>query len=209
MGTVIDSATGAPVAGVTLTFSPATHMAFTDKRGAFAVMLEEGSGAVTIERLGYRTTDLAITVDSGMAPLTIRLAPDPVMLEGIAVIESRLNTNPLAIAMAVHTFGEADLARARNMSVGAFLGSRGAITPAPCPLGTWAKVCLWSRGQVIEPRVWIDDYRPIAGLDELSMFSLQKVYRVDVYQQGVYIHVLTKSYIDETIRRGRTVFAPF
>jgi len=209
VGTVTDSATGAAVAGATVTFRPAGRTVFTDEHGAFSIRLWEGPEALTIEQLGYHTAQLPVAVDGGMAPRAVRLAPDPVMLKGIAVINRRSASNPLAIAMAVRTFNENDLAHADDSSVRQFLDSRGAFTATRCPWGAWSIVCISSRGQVIEPRVWIDDYRLYGGLEELSMFPLHDVYRVDVYQRGLYIHVLTKSYMEETVHRGWPVFSPF
>ena len=206
-GTVTDSVTGAPIAGATVTFQRADRTVFTDERGNFSVRLPEGAEAMTIEQLGYHSAQEPLAVDSGMAPRALRLAPDPVALKGIAVINRRLRSSSLAIAMSVRTFDDKDLARAPAWSVGNYLNSRGAFTPMRCPLGAWSSMCIWSRGQVIEPSVWLDDYRLIGGLEELMTMPLHDVYRVDVYQHGLFIHVVTKWWMELAVSHGWT-FSP-
>lgn len=209
VGTVTDSATGAPVPGATVTFERARRTVFADPKGAFSIKLPEGPESVTVEQLGYRDGHVALVVNSGMAPRTLRLAPDPVALKSIEVINRGLRNRSAAIVMSVRSFQTNDLSLATAWNVRDYLDSRGAYFPLRCPRAAFTTSCIWSRGQVVAPRVWLDNNPLFGGLDELATIPVHDIYRVDVFQRGVYIQVFTKWWMERALRTHESAILPY
>jgi hypothetical protein len=85
-GVVLDAASGVPVPGALIALAGQGLRAITDSTGAFR--LQGGSAAqlqLSVQRYGYRTTDLRIVLPTSPEPLTIRLEPDPVQLDALVV----------------------------------------------------------------------------------------------------------------------------
>lgn len=209
LGTVTDSMTGAPIVGATVTFERANRTVFTDDRGAFRLKLPEGPESMTVEQLGYHSMRVAVDVDSAAAPHTVRLGPDPVALKGIAVIDRRLSTRSAAIAMSLRSFDARDLAMGSSWDVKDYLESRGAYSPMVCPRAAFTTSCIWSRGQVVQPRVWLDNNRLFGGLDELATVPIRDLYRVDVFQRGVYIQVFTRWWLERALKHNESPLVPY
>ncbi|NIR41286.1 MAG: hypothetical protein GWN07_36145, partial [Actinobacteria bacterium] len=65
--------------------------------------------------------------------------------------------------------------------------------------------CVWRRGRIIQPRVVIDEFPAIGGLDELEAMPSNMIYMVEVYGNGSHIRVYTNQFIE---RLGRRPMAP-
>ncbi len=205
-GTVVDASTGAPVAGAAVTFQRSSKTVWTDDHGRFTLSkVEPGDDSLAVEELGYKDGKLAIEVAPGASPVVARLQPDPVLLKGLAVVARRLKTRPEAMFMSVRAFSERDLALTSGWSVADALRNRGAVIPMPCRWG--GQNCIWSRGQVLPMRVWLDDMRLFGGMDELETIPVADLYRVEVYERGRYVQVYTKTWALRAARYG-SVFGP-
>lgn len=80
-GTVVDFATGAPIAGAGVTTTPATDATVTDASGAFTVPdALVGSYTITANRVGYATNTVSVAVREGRttsATVFLKTSTDP------------------------------------------------------------------------------------------------------------------------------------
>ena len=205
-GTVTDASTGAPIAGAAVTLERARRTVWTDEEGRFTVTkVEPGEESLTVEELGYTDGNLKIAVGEGATPVDVRLQPDPVLIKGLAVMARRLRTRPEAMYMSMRAFDERELAPTNSFSVAEALQNRGAIIPMPCRFGGYN--CIYTRGQVVPARVWLDDMRLFGGLDELRTIPLNDLYRVEVYERGRFVQIYTKGWALRAARYG-SVLSP-
>ncbi|WP_428267047.1 TonB-dependent receptor [Haliangium sp.] len=91
-GTVIDEATGAPIAGAQITVEGTPYGAIADDSGQFTITgVPAGTYTVAASTFGYITAQSSVTVaDTGSAQVALRLAEDPEAGEVIEIIGSRL-----------------------------------------------------------------------------------------------------------------------
>lgn len=190
-GTITDAVSGAPVAGASVMFGRSRRTVWTDDQGRFALArVDPGNEWLTIQQLGYEHGWRAVAVATGMQPLAVTLQPDPVMLEQLDVIARRLQTRPEAAFMSMHAFDTRDLGTATGWSVLQFLRTRGAVTLVRCQR-PHTRYCIWSRGLDVPAQVYLDGMRLYGGMDELEFVPITDLYRIEVYQRGVFIQVLT------------------
>ncbi len=90
-GFVLDSITGRPVPMATVSFRSSRRVVFTDVSGRFIVDATPAVDRVTVRQIGYATVSFKVTVNERMAPLAIRLVPDPVPLKVITARARRDN----------------------------------------------------------------------------------------------------------------------
>jgi len=92
-GTVLDQASGAPLAGARITAAGSTRGAETDRRGYFALAgltATEGTVEVTISRMGFETLRQVISVtDGATARIEVALQPSMFTLEPMQVLIER------------------------------------------------------------------------------------------------------------------------
>ncbi|HEX9562482.1 MAG TPA: carboxypeptidase regulatory-like domain-containing protein [Gemmatimonadaceae bacterium] len=95
-GTVTDAASGAPIAGASVTTQPATTTAITNSQGAFTISgVPAGSYNVTASHAGYSPGSANGVVGPGQAvTVNIALAPVPGTISG--VITNASNGAPIA-----------------------------------------------------------------------------------------------------------------
>ncbi|MEX0891589.1 MAG: carboxypeptidase regulatory-like domain-containing protein [Gemmatimonadota bacterium] len=97
-GQVVDSITGAPLAGTLVRISALNRYTVTNDGGWFVFPgLEERLYLLNVGQLGYADAIAATTVPQG-SPLRIRLVPKPVELEAVRAYNNRLNSEAKARA---------------------------------------------------------------------------------------------------------------
>lgn len=109
--TVVDDATGRPLASAFVAAGPATATTGTD--GRFSLVVPAGVDHVRVERLGYATRQVSLSSWSD----EIRLEPAPYLLERIAVEVRRGEALASGTALAVASADRWDLDRAAATSV--------------------------------------------------------------------------------------------
>ncbi len=83
---VITDEQGQPLAGATVVLNPGNIGTATDRNGAFSLAAPAGSYTATISFLGYRVANQPLTVaEGGTATVNAKLAPDPLLMEGVVV----------------------------------------------------------------------------------------------------------------------------
>ncbi len=219
-GTVTDTVSGAPVAGASVTIARTHRTVWTDDHGRFMLPgVDPGDDWLLVQQLGYENGQVAIRVADGMPSLAVTLVPDPVLLEGLAVIALRPVSRPGAWTMGMHAFDARDLQGLGPWDVASFMRNRGGIFPVSCYslFGTMASIgaataptCVWARGQFQPTRVFLDDMELFGGLEALAGIALNDVYRIEVYERGAFIQVLTKRWALRAAERGgRFELPPF
>ncbi len=194
-GTVTDSVSGAPVAGAVVTLAHPHRTVWTDDHGRFLLArVDPGDNWVMAEQLGYKDGFLSIHVADGMQPLSVVLEPNPVLLGRLEVIAERLQTRTEAVLTGgLRAFDTRDMAHAIGWSVLDLLRSQGAVMLTHCQR-PHTFYCVWFRGAGVPAQVYLDGIPLFGGLDELEYIPLTDLYRVEVYQRGTLIQVLTKSW---------------
>lgn len=201
-GVVLDASSGAGVPWASLWFRRVDRRAAADAKGSFRVgRIPAGSHLLLIERWGYVSQYVQVAVGLPPEPVVIRLDPDPVLLEGITVITSRFTTRRNAFPFAVRAYGEDRLNRSASRDVFDFLRNEAAVMFTSCPPRQLASYCLVRRGQVIQPKVFIDEMPIFCGLDVLITYQPQDLYLIEVYGGGAQIRAYTHGYVERVARR--------
>ncbi len=90
VGLVLDSLTGHPVRGATVSLHASRRVVFSDSSGRFSAdALETPAEQIQVRQIGSATVSVQEAIRADAAPLLIRLAPDPVPLEEITARASR------------------------------------------------------------------------------------------------------------------------
>lgn len=66
--------------------------------------------------------------------------------------------------------------------------------PSQAP-GALSSHCIWRRGQVISPRVYIDEMPALRGLDALRNYPTTQIYALEVYSRGAEIRAYTYNFM--------------
>ncbi len=228
VGTVVDSATGRPLAAAIVAVGRSEVL--TDSAGRVRLPGIGPTGTLlTVTELGYAARTLRIPVAAATAPLVVALPPDPVLLQAITVMADRFRARRDASSLTVTAFGRAELMPWSNATVQKFLSDGAGVVSGACPgedpaftaaagftsaaardyggsrpqsfgrMGTGGVLCTWVHGQWVEPSLWIDDRH--AFPDELSALKPRELYLVEVYDRGKMIRVYTTWWVAHTADR--------
>ena len=90
VGVVLDGSTNVPVAGAYVSVEESDWAWLTTDSGRF-LLCEIGAGIhlVTVERLGYATHTVRVEADTSGNPVSLRVMPEPILLEGLAIVMDR------------------------------------------------------------------------------------------------------------------------
>jgi hypothetical protein len=191
----------------------------TDRQGLFRLPdVPSRAETYVFEMLGYaETTFVANAAVDGH--LDIRLAPDPVILEGIEVIADRFESRRNATATSVRAFDREQLLASSALDVMNLLEQRFGLRRTPCPGGAGRGIarrgglfstpsqydCAWVRGRPAPVTVCIDEMPILGGMDFLVGYQPHELYMVEVYGQGRQIRLYTNQFME---RASRTRFRP-
>lgn len=223
-GRVVDAATGTPVSRAIVTLRGGHGRAVTDAQGRFSVArVAEGPYLATVERLGYGGMARAVEVAAGAAA-EFRLQPDPLVLEGIAVNASRLESRRRRSSIPVRTVEADELARSPFSTVAVLLAGRMVdpqreegptaaamlrrtdeepvlvddLPPDGAPPGAML------RGRIGDVSVFVDEVPAFGGLRELEAYAPQDVFLIEAYGGGRQVRVYTNQYMTQLAVSGRS-----
>src|SRR5688572_10666949 len=131
VGTVVDAATGAPVAVAQVLLVPLHHAEMTHADGRFLLDdVEPGVYTLSVERLGYQGASQQVTVAAGATvDVRISLQVSAFQLGGIMVTTGALSARPADDVLSpVTTISGADLDRRTNQTLAAMLDGRPGLT---------------------------------------------------------------------------------
>lgn len=192
VGVVVDAETELPVAGAYVSVPASDWGSLTTDDGRF-LLCEIGAGThlVTAERLGYET--LTSLVDAGASGdlVRLRMAADPILLEGLEIVTDRFERRRRAVATPVRVYDEEDLASSVYWTAAEFVDSRPGVMTAPCGIGR----CIYSRGRVVNPRVYLDEFPLMGGWIQLESIPTSQLYMIEVYGWGRHIRAYTHAFM--------------
>lgn len=219
-GQVIDHKTGHPLSGAVVALSGLKRRVVADAQGRFSFRrVRQGAHLLVATQLGYHEWAEAVEVGGADAELTVRLEPDPLVLEGITVKLNLLERRHRAVAVSSRSFDRKWIAASGAPDMQEFLRAHAGVHPVPCggwgggagAQARWAASlsptsCIFSRGGTSAVSVVIDEV-PAMGLDHLAMYRPADVHRVDVYQGGRHVRVYTTWFMEQ-LARGRRMIHP-
>lgn len=171
-------------------------------------------------------------IEIGLKPRPILLDGVTAVADNIDTMVRRLRTRRRSLPYQTRAFDQERLLRSASPSVLDFLWRETNLSRRPCPfgvgvtyagwrpgrrLGAWnlpsqvpgalASYCIWRRGRVISPRVYIDEVPAIRGLDALENYSTTQIYELEVYSQGAEIRAYTYAFMQRMARKPRALLA--
>jgi hypothetical protein len=217
-GDVVDAQTGARLSGVVVEVAPGAQKVATDAAGAFRLSLRTGRDyMLTLSRLGYEEQSVVVSVQAGGAlePMTVSMTAEPLVLEAVEVLVDRFEDRRHRTPMSSYVLRRDRLARSGGSDLAQVVRSAAMLMTASCEgastRGRFAgfgispvpgMYCIRYRGDVVVPRVYIDDRLVLGGVDELASYSPWDVHHVEIYQRGLMISVYTLGYV-ESLARGK------
>ncbi len=229
-GTVVDSATGRPLAAAVVVIG--RRQVLTDSLGRFAVRdVGDGNALVEVRQLGYASRTLPVAVSDGMAAVAVALAPDPVMLRAITVMADRFRSRREQSSSQVSAFERKDLATWANLSMRDFLLFRAGLATGSCPhsdgptvgsSGGFGSASGLDRGGSLQPTAFgqLGTGRMLcaqvrgelvepsvwiddhhAFADELTQYKPGELFLVEVYDRGQIIRAYTTWWVTAMAHR--------
>lgn len=207
-GVVVDGATGQPLVGAYVGIAGRMTRVFTDDDGRFALDdLPAGPADLLVQQLGYEEFRETRTLEAGLtADLRIALVADPLILPRIEVYADRLKARRNALATSVRVFDARQLVASPAVNAMEFVQGR-ALTPVRCPGYLLATGCILRRGQVVAPRIFVDDVPYPPGLETLQLFDTFDVWFLEVLSSGAQVRLYTKAFA-ERLALGRERMFP-
>lgn len=197
VGVVIDAGTDNPLAGAHVSVRASDWGSLTTDNGRF-LLCEIGAGnhVVTVERLGYVTLESWIEADASGDPVALHMQPDPILLEGLEVITDRFERRRRAVATTVRAFDQEDLASSGYWSAADFVDRQTGVMTTPCGINR----CVYYRGRVVNPRVYLDEFPLIGGWSHLETIPTSELYMIEVYRRGTHIRAYTHNFMKRAAR---------
>lgn len=211
-GVVGDVETGSPIPVAVVELPELGRMTTTNADGRFVFLgIPEGNHTLRITAMGYaaweQETDLR-----HLDLLRIGLLPQPIALENIRVSADRLQKRRRTAAVSVTAVQRRELLRAPEATAAEVIRSRLPF-PRQCPdsaglasgagivagtvfgaAGDPLELCIWSRGTIVRPNVFIDD-RPVPSA-LLWTYNTSELYAVELYAGGREIRVYTVAFME-------------
>lgn len=204
-GRVLDAATQEPIVDAVVRLTDAGVLAVTDSSGRFLLRgVPTGTHSWQISRIGYATwtEDVEVTAED---ELTIRLLPQPQVLQGLVVVGNRFRDRRLASGMTSRVIERGEVARAGGGDLHAFLQARIGVPLMSCGEQDPEKNCAWLRGGEVEIKVFIDEQRATGGLSQLHGLPPQDVHSIELYTGGTMVRVYTEQFVARAARGGVTL----
>lgn len=211
-GTVRDESSGRPLSGARVEFNGLNRRMLTDDGGEFEfVGIPIGSHVFWADQYGYFAVETTLEV-GGEVPMSVEvpLPPQPVMLDGVNVVlsrlsmmETRLRSRQRASGRSMQVFEQDRLMRSASPDMGRFLFTEAFLQRARCPGNLLGSVCVRRRGRTLEPRVVIDERPVFGGIDFLATYEPHELYLLEVCSQGLSIHAYTHYFMERMARKPR------
>lgn len=192
-GQVVDGQSGTVLDGAWVGLPGTEWGSLTDAEGRFRIPnMQAGPISLVVERLGYETTTWAGQITSADDLLVIRLEPDPVLLEGLQIVTDRFEERRKGYAARVSAWDVGDLSVASERTALDFVRYRTSGTTA---CGDARNLCVYSRGRIVEPTVYIDEMPFPGGLVYLDTFAPWEFHMIEVYGGGRHIRAYTTQFM--------------
>jgi hypothetical protein len=195
IGFVTDAESGAPLVGAWVGLTGTDWGSLTNEEGRFRIPnMDPGPLALRVELLGYETQDWAGSIADGDQSVRIGLNPQPVLLEGLNVMADRFRSRRNAVATSVFAFESPMLATTSARTALDFIEQHAGVSATSCA-GRRGSTCLFVRGRLTEPVVYVDEARVLGGLEYLDTLAPWELNMVEVYGGGRQIRVYSPNYM--------------
>lgn len=200
-GVVIDSASGAPIVGAEVRLRGTGYFGVTDARGQFRVRTEGSAPFLDVYMLGYEPA--AVSAGTSDNTLMIRLRANPILLKALEVTASRLASRRRAYSGSARALEQDVLARLQNQNVHEVLYQR-LVHMRACSSrgGAGDRFCVFRRGRLIMPSVYVDEAPVIGGMELLRAIPIEQIHTLESYDGGTRIRVYTKWYVEKLARNA-------
>ncbi len=204
LGIIVDHATEEPLDAALVSVTTTEWASLTTASGRFQLCgILAGTHQVTVERLGYRTLQLRVEAAPPAAAIRLRMDPDPILLEGLEIVSDRFERRRRATAYSVQAFDREDIASSPYWTAADFVESRALVFTTLCGGGSR---CVWSRGRVVQPRVYLNEMPLFGGWSQLETLPTSQLHMIEVYRRGTHIRAYTHHFME---RAARTRLSPF
>lgn len=204
-GAVVAEGTSAEIPGAAILLSDRAAPVVADRRGRFTLPdVRPGRHSVIVTQLGYDTLWAELEIGPDPAPLTLRLEPDPVVLERVTATVDRMARRRNAIGTSVRVFDRVALQTSPARSVIEHIQRGSILRLTRCPGFVALSPCARVRGRATEVQVYVDGARVVGGLDLLASYPPDEIYTAEVIGGGRVIRVYTTWFM-ETIAEGRRI----
>lgn len=171
-------------------------------------------------------------IEIDLKPRPILLDGVTAVADNIDTMVRRLRTRRQSLPYQARAFDQERLLRSPEPDVFEFLWRETGLERRPCPimggvtlpgwqpargLGGWnlpsqapgalSSHCIWRRGQVVSPSVYIDEMPAARGLDALRNYPTTQIYALEVYSQGAEIRVYTYSFMQRMAANPEALIA--
>ena len=171
-------------------------------------------------------------IEVALKPRPILLDGITAVADNIDTMVRRLRTRRQSLPYQTRAYDQERLLRSPEPDVFEFLWRETGLERRPCPitvgvtlmgwqpargLGGWdlpsqvpgalASHCIWRRGGVISPRVYIDEMPAARGLDALRNYPTSQIYALEVYSQGAEIRAYTYNFMQRMAENPEALVA--
>ncbi|MYC97841.1 MAG: carboxypeptidase-like regulatory domain-containing protein [Gammaproteobacteria bacterium] len=176
--------------------------------------------------------EAGVNVEIELKPRPILLDGVTAVADNIDTMVRRLQTRRRSLPYQTRVFDQERLLRSAEPDVLEFLWRETGLGRRPCPLtvgmtmmgwqpsrglGAWAlpsqvsgalaSHCIWRRGRIVSPRVYIDEIPAVSGLDALRNYPTTQIYALEVYSQGAEIRAYTYRFMQRMAEEPRALIA--
>jgi hypothetical protein len=193
VGTIRDADSGAGIPTAIVRFPDLRLVAVADSSGRFVFeKFPVGMYKVEIGRIGYVSIIGAITVDTS-SQINAGLIPQPILLEGIVAVASRLESRRRAVPYSVLSYRSEMLATATG-SLSDFLQLKNGSL-VDCQGAGGITKCVFSRGKELGITLFVDENRIPDGGDMLDMYFPDEFAEVEFYPSLGMVRAYTPAFL--------------
>jgi len=206
-GRVLDGTTDLPIPDAVVRLADNGPLAVSDSEGRFVLRgVAPGTHPWQISRIGYATWNEDVAADAE-DEFTIRLLPQPEVLEGLVVLADRFRDRRESSGMSTQVYGRTEIVRAAAGDLHTFLQTRLGVPLMGCGGEDREENCAVLHGRRVKIEVYIDEERATGGLSQLRSVSPADVYSVELFSGGLMVRVYTQDFIRQVARGRATLLA--
>ncbi|HKP77034.1 MAG TPA: carboxypeptidase regulatory-like domain-containing protein [Longimicrobiaceae bacterium] len=206
-GRVLDAASGEPIADAVVRLPRDGRLAVSDSAGRFVLRrVPQGTHAWEISRIGFATW--TEEVEAGPDDeFTIRLLPQPQVLEGLVVVADQFRQRRAAAGMSARVLDRGEVVRAAGGDLHAFLQVRLGVPLMTCKPDDPDQNCAWLRGDKVAITVFVDEQRASGGLTQLRGLPPSDVHSIELFAGGTMVRVYTEDFM-RRLAKGQADLLP-
>ncbi len=208
-GQVVDAQSREPIASAEVQITSLQRTVLTDASGRFLFSdVAPGSYEVVVQRIGYQSVTEVWEVGAAPKALSVELEPDPVLLEGIRITQSRLHNRMNAVGMSTRVVTKHVLAHSPAPNVEELLKAHAGLRPVLCYSLLEPRFnrggCHMVRGQPTPVMVCIDERSAPGGMEDLKSYRPWEVERIEIYGGGRHVKVYTTQFLEWAAKQRYT-----